>query len=141
MRHVTGRSFAVLLLVATAGAVSGCCCGERARVLVVDRTDERPIPGAVVRPYYDHCQFGYPTGPGDAVRTDENGRAAIKVDEAMSYRGLTVDADGYRQYLPPGWFYSVGTYMGVPAQDGTRILHMDPLTAPAVEAGRTDAAQ
>jgi len=104
------------------------CCGDTARVLVAERDTGRPVPNAVVRPYYDVCFFGHPTGPGRPFRTDAQGRATVRVLDAIRIYGFTVEAEGYEQFLPDGWSYSVGTYEGEAAADGTRVLHVRPVT-------------
>ena len=100
---------------------------------MAERDTGRPIPGAVVRPYYEDF-FGDPTGPGRPVRTDARGRATVRVADAIRIYGFTVEAEGYEQYLPLGWRYSAGSYEGEAAADGSRVLHVRPVTpVPALD--------
>src|SRR5688572_19865528 len=120
-------TFNLLAIAGTCAALSGCWCNQTARVVVINRDSGEPVPGAVVRAKHTDC-FGNPNYSGRAVRTNRLGRATIR-DDAMDYRGFTVEARGYEQYLPPGWFYSEGSYPGVLSPDGTHILHVIPWPA------------
>jgi len=105
--------------------------GSEAAVLVAERDTGRPVPGAAVRPYYDNCYYGgAPTGePGRPVYTDAEGRARIKVPGAIKFNGFAVEAEGYDQSFPLDMFGGARSYhIGESAADGTRVLHVRPVT-------------